>query len=177
MQMTKFITELKMNHKPIKIPGRRKILTKKMIESSQENTKSAMEAARWLSVSYNTYKKWAQYYGIFEKHLNQSGKGVRKGWASYKVPVDEILTGKRLPPERHTHSVLKNRLIDEGYFQEECSHCGYNEVNLANNKVCLNIDFVDGDTKNFKFDNLRLLCPNCYLSFNGTFHNSKYFCK
>ena len=28
-----------------------------------------------------------------------------------------------------------------------------------------------------KYENLRLLCPNCYLSFNGMFHNSKYFCK
>ena len=40
-----------------------------MIESSQENTKSAMEAARWLGVSYATYRKYAKMYGIFENHL------------------------------------------------------------------------------------------------------------
>ena len=75
------------------------------------------------------------------------------------------------------NSFLKNRLIDESYFYEECSNCGYNEVNLKTEKVCLAIDFTDGNHKNFKIDNLRLLCPNCYLSFNGFFHNSKKFCK
>ena len=128
-------------------------------------------------ISYNTYKKWAKYYGIFEQHLNQEGKGVRKGWASYKVPLEDILSGKRQPPKRHTHSITKKRLIEEGYFQEECSHCGYNEVNLSTEKVCLNIDFIDGDAKNFKIDNLRLLCPNCYLSYNGLFHISFKLCK
>ena len=72
---------------------------------------------------------------------------------------------------------MKKRLIDEGYIQEECSNCGYNENNLLTEKVCLNLDFIDGDTKNFKIDNLRLLCPNCYLSYNGRFDKSKMFCK
>ena len=84
-----------MSYKPIKIPGRRTVLTKRMIENSQKNTKSSMEAARWLGVSYNTYKKWAKYYNVFEQHLNQEGKGIKKGWASYKVPLEDILSGKR----------------------------------------------------------------------------------
>tara|TARA_R100000008_G_C3546223_1_gene147706 strand:- start:405 stop:908 length:504 start_codon:yes stop_codon:yes gene_type:complete len=163
--------------KPIKIKGRRVVLTKKMIEESQQNTKSNMEAARWLGVSYNTYKKWSKYYGIFEQHLNQKGVGVKKGWATYKVPIEDIITGKRKPPERYSLSVMKKRLIEEGYLQEECGSCGYNEVNLNLNKVCLSVDFEDGDSKNFNLNNLKLLCPNCYLSVNGSFHKSKSFCK
>ena len=53
--------------KYVVIPGRRKVLTKNMIEESQKNTKSAAEAARWLTVCYNTYRKWAKFYDIFEK--------------------------------------------------------------------------------------------------------------
>ena len=34
------------------------------------------------------------------------------------------------------------------------------------------IDFKDGNHENFKIDNLRLLCPNCYLSYNGRFSSS-----
>ena len=45
------------------------------------------------------------------------------------------------------------------------------------NKICLSLDFVDGDSKNKKYDNLRLLCPNCYLSYNGHFSKSTMFCK
>jgi len=164
--------------KPLKIPGRRTVITKNMLLRAQEQTKSNMEAARWMSVSYNTYKKWAKYYGVFEQHLNQEGVGVKKGWGvPYKVPLDGILKGERQPPQRWSHKILKSRLIDEGYLYEECSSCGYNEINLKTEKVCLAIDFTDGNHKNFNIDNLRLLCPNCYLSFNGFFYNSKKFCK
>tara|TARA_Y100000004_G_C8904682_1_gene408111 strand:- start:532 stop:1032 length:501 start_codon:yes stop_codon:yes gene_type:complete len=162
--------------KPLNIPGRRKVLTKNLILKAQENTNSAAEASRWLSVSYNTYKKWAQYYNIFEQHKNQEGVGIKKGWASYKVSLEEIFNGRSLP-KRYSLSTLKNRLIEEGYALEECSNCGYNEVNMVTGRVCLSLDFIDGDKENKKLDNIRLLCPNCYLSFNGSFSKSKSFCK
>ena len=163
--------------KPLHIPGRRTVLTKNRILDSQSQTKSGMEAARWLGVNYNTYKKWAKYYGIFEQHKNQEGVGIKKGWGSYKIPLVQIFNGERKLPPTHTRKVLKKRLIEEGYFQEECSNCGYNEVNINDNKVCLNIDFVDGDSKNLSLENIRFLCANCYLSYNGTFPKSKVFCK
>ena len=40
--------------RPVKIPGKRFVLTKGMIEEAQKNTKSNMSAAKWLGVSYNT---------------------------------------------------------------------------------------------------------------------------
>ena len=162
--------------KPLNIPGRRKVLTKNLILKAQENTNSAAEASRWLSVSYNTYKKWAQYYNIFEQHKNQEGVGIKKGWASYKVSLEEIFNGRSLP-KRYSLSTLKNRLIEEGYALEECSNCGYNEVNMVTGRVCLSLDFIDGNKENKQLDNIRLLCPNCYLSFNGSFSKSKSFCK
>tara|TARA_Y100000004_G_C8901416_1_gene406569 strand:- start:562 stop:1059 length:498 start_codon:yes stop_codon:yes gene_type:complete len=165
-----------MLQKPLNIPGRRKVLTKNMILRAQENTKSAAEASRWLEVSYNTYKKWAQYYKIFEQHKNQEGVGIKKGWASYKVSLEEIFKGRSLP-KRYSLATLKNRLIEEGYALEECSHCGYNEANVETGKVCLMIDFIDGNKENKQLDNIRILCPNCYLSFNGSFPKSSTFCK
>ena len=48
--------------KYLKIPGRRFVLTKKMVEESIENSKSNAEASRWLGVSFNTYKKYAKLY-------------------------------------------------------------------------------------------------------------------
>jgi len=160
--------------KPIHIPGRRLALTKNMIANAQENTKSAAEAARWLEVSYNTYKKWAKFYGVFEQHLNQEGKGVKKGWASYKIPLEEIFKGKKT---NYSLSTLKKRMIEEGYWPEECHICDWNEERLTDNRICLSIDFIDGNTENKEIKNIRLLCPNCYLSNNGHFNNSKLFCK
>ena len=66
--------------KPTWAPSMRKVLTRDLILESQKHTKSNMEAARWLGVSFNTYKKWAKRFDIFDQHLNQEGKGIKKGF-------------------------------------------------------------------------------------------------
>ena len=103
--------------RPIRIPGKRFVLTKNMIEESQKHSKSNMEAARWLKVSYNTYKKWAKYYNLFDKHLNQSGFGVKKGWATYRIPLEEIFNGARKC--YYTLPTLKKRMVEDGNAIEE----------------------------------------------------------
>ena len=77
--------------KTIKIAGRRRVITKKMIEDSQSVTKSSAEASRWLGVNYLTYRKYAKLYGLFEQHLNQRGVGIKKGYGKYRKPLDELL--------------------------------------------------------------------------------------
>ena len=52
-----------------------------MILDAQLQTKSNAAASRWLDVTYNTYKKWAKYYNLFEQHKNQSGVGIKKGYS------------------------------------------------------------------------------------------------
>ena len=63
--MLKTRMDNKPNLKPIKIPGRRTVITKQMVETAINNTKSQSEAARWIGVSYNTYKKWAKFYKLW----------------------------------------------------------------------------------------------------------------
>ena len=166
-----------MINRPINIPGRRKVITKNMILEAQKHTKSNMSAAKWMGVTYNTYKKYAKMYGVFEQHLNQYGNGIKKGFGVRTVNVEDIVLGKRQPPQRWSQSVVKEELIDKGYWQDECSVCGYHETNLVTEKVCLGIDFSDGNSKNWLLDNIRLLCVNCYYSFNAYFPSSKKFCK
>ena len=166
-----------MINRPLNIPGRRKVITKNMILEAQKHTKSNMAAAKWMRVSYTTYKKWAKYYGVFEQHLNQKGDGIKKGFAVRTVNVEDVVLGKREPPRRWSQSVVKEELIDKGYWQHECSNCGYNEENMATGKTCLGVDFKDGDSKNWLLDNIRLLCANCYYSFNAYFPSAKKFCK
>tara|TARA_R100001443_G_C3325772_1_gene171195 strand:- start:82 stop:1020 length:939 start_codon:yes stop_codon:yes gene_type:complete len=67
--------------KPVKEQGKRLKITKEMILSAQDNTKSNREASQWIGVCFNTYKKWAKHYGVFEQHLNQAGVGISKGFA------------------------------------------------------------------------------------------------
>ena len=118
-----------------------------MIESAIENTKSNASAARWIGVDYKTYKKYAKRYGIFDKGLNQSGVGIKKGYGSYKIDIADILSGSRTSP--YTLAKIKRRLVDDGYLIEECSTCAFNEKNIATDVICLKVDFVDGDTSNY----------------------------
>jgi len=159
--------------RPIRIPGKRMVLTRGMLEESQKHTKSNMAAARWLKVSYNTYRKWAKYYDVFDQHKNQAGFGVKKGWATYTIPLEDIFNGKLKC--RYTLAMLKKRMVDEGYAKEECYECAFNEGRVTDGKIPLMIDFIDGSSDNKDLENMRLLCPNCYFVFNGFFYNSNKF--
>ena len=128
--------------KPIRIPGKQIAVTQKMIEDAQAVTKSNSAAARWLGVHYLTYRKYAKIYGLWERHLNPEGVGIKKGYGKYRKPLDQLLS-KENRKIRLGLTYLKNRLIDEGWVQEECSSCGYNEVVLGKDRVLLNGGLVE----------------------------------
>ena len=58
---------------------------------------------------------------------------------------------------------LKDRLIHETLIAEECNSCGFNERRVVDYKVPLILNFKDGNKKNWKLENLELLCYNCYF--------------
>jgi hypothetical protein len=61
-----------------------KPILESQIKAAQQNANSAMEAARVLGVSYNTYKKYAKMYGIFEDLKNPMGVGIKKAFGARK---------------------------------------------------------------------------------------------
>jgi len=58
---------------------------------------------------------------------------------------------------------VKHRLISEGYMKEECSRCRFHEKRITDEKVPLIINYVDGNKRNWKLENLEFLCYNCYF--------------
>ncbi len=142
------------------------------IKDAQSGARSAMEAARILGVSYNTYKKYAKRYGIFEDLKNPKGTGIRKGYnvKRGKFALDDIIKGKY--PEYPVFK-LKDRLIANGYMTEKCHICGHEERRITDNKVPLVLDFLDGNRKNHIYENLRFLCFNCYFTNVGNLTGPK----
>ena len=47
-------------------------------------------------------------------------------------------------------------------YNNKCSRCGWNEVNLHTGKIPLETEHIDGDYRNNKEENLTILCPNCH---------------
>ena len=92
-------------------------LLKSNIIYGMANSKSNMEAARFLRISYPTYKKYAKMYkddatgqSLFEMHKNQQGIGVAKPYnvKKGKYSMEDILEG--VYPE-YPVSNLKKRII------------------------------------------------------------------
>ncbi len=55
---------------------------------------------------------------------------------------------------------LKQRLLAEGWLEPRCSHCRKSQ--WLGGAIPLELDHIDGCPTNNRFDNLRLLCPNCH---------------
>ena len=64
-------------------------------------------------------------------------------------------------------------MIGEGYLDDCCSNCSFNERRVLDYKVPLIMNFKDGNKKNYKLDNVELLCYNCYFLTVGDIFSDK----
>lgn len=128
------------------------------IREAQAKTSSANEASKYLKVSYLTYKKYAKLYGIWKTNLTYRGVDRRMGVEVGKFPLSRILQGEF--PNFPVYK-LKYKLIQGGVKKPECEQCGYREPRITDGKLPLLLNFEDGNAKNHRLENIKLLCYNC----------------
>ena len=139
-------------------------ITASQVKFAMNNTKSNLAAARFLHISFNTYRKYAKIHGLFDQHLNPSAKGIPKGGHKTKVPFGEIFANKHI---NYNLANLKKRLVNEMILEERCEVCDYHERRAFDGKVGLLLDFKDGNKQNMSRDNIRLICFNCTFNIRG----------
>ena len=158
-----------------------KLLTKEQILLAMRNTKSNRSAARYLNCSYIHYKRFAKLYKdeatdktLFELHLNRSGKGISKfSGRSQKMPALLDIVEGRVNADNYTPEKIKERLVKEGYLEEKCENCGFQERRVIDYKMPLILSFKDNNKKNYRQDNVHLLCYNCYYLLVGNIFAKK----
>ncbi len=123
-------------------------------------TRSMRQAAKLLNVAYNTFKKYAKLHQVWNPNFGgnyKRGKGHTGGFK--QVEIMEVLQGKN---PSYSTAKLQYRLVREGYLEECCSNCGFDEYRTYDMTKPLQLDYIDDDQTNKDFSNLRLLCFNCY---------------
>lgn len=108
--------------------------------------------------NYAQIKKYLHFYKINTTQFKGRGwsKGL-KGIGKPLVPLEKILV-KNNPFQSYK---LKKRLFAAGFKKESCEICGWAK-RTGDGRLPLELDHINGDSRDHRLDNLRILCPNCH---------------
>lgn len=97
--------------------------------------------------------------GLDTSHLEGQGwaAGSSNPGKRPRKPLEDILVAGRAVGQT---SALRRRLVEEGLKEARCESCGHDE--WLDGPIPLELDHIDGDRRNNRLQNLRLLCPNCH---------------
>lgn len=157
--------------------GYRPILSHEILEAKKKLKETRGEineamVARHLGISYQTYKKYARLYNLWEPKPNVKGEKNIYDPERGKHPLSDILQGKY--PDYPVFRI-KDKLIRSGLKEQKCELCGFHEKRITDDKVPLLLNFLDGDSRNHSLENMKLYCLNCtFTSGRGYIRRGKH---
>jgi hypothetical protein len=108
-------------------------------------------------------KKTRDFFGMTKETFYKGMKRIGVKLASraehlknHMVPLDEVMVEN----SSYSRCCLKRRLLEEHIFENKCSRCGQ-DANWCGEPLVLVLDHINGINNDNRFENLRLLCPNC----------------
>lgn len=136
--------------------------TQEVLEPVVAESTSVNEVLRRLGIEvvgghHTNISRRIKAYGIDTSHFRApSRKGVPQPRTPEELLVEqEPDRARRIPSER-----LKRAMAALGVV-ERCALCG-TEPTWRGRPLPLEVDHIDGDWRNNRIENLRLLCPNCH---------------
>ena len=126
-------------------------------------SRSYAEALRGMGMcssggSTATLRKWADRWGISTEHFDPyaSQRGLRR---RDPIPLVDVMVKRSTFSRGH----LKRRLYEEGLKKPICELCGQGEL-WRGRRIALILDHINGDGRDHRLENLRIVCPNCAAS-------------
>jgi hypothetical protein len=146
-------------------------ISKEELSERVKNSTSLISILRFYNLNN------ASYYKILKRRMNEDGidySHIPLGLANSKgkpfpslIPLDKIL----IDNSTYNRVELKKRLLKNNLLQNKCSECGLGPE-WNNKNLTLQLDHINGKSNDNRFENLRILCPNCHTQ-TDTFCSKK----
>jgi ferredoxin len=121
---------------------------------------SLSEALRTLGLraagsNFRTLKRLIERYAISTEHMDPNWV-LRGPRPNRKIPLERIMVAG----SSYGRDKLKRRLYEAGLKERRCELCGQGEA-WNGRRMSLILDHVNGQANDNRFENLRIVCPNC----------------
>jgi 5-methylcytosine-specific restriction endonuclease McrA len=137
--------------------------TEKQLRQAVQKSKSIRQVLRRLNLrmaggNYAQIKKYLKFYRIDTKHFTGQGwnKGMR-GIGKPLIKLEDILVRN----SDFQSFKLKKRLFLAKLKPQHCEFCGWKRKS-KDGRLPLELDHINGDSRDNRLRNLRILCPNCH---------------
>lgn len=108
--------------------------------------------------NYEQMKRYILQYKIDSSHF--LGRGANRG-RTFKNRATKTLLEILVDKSSFQSHKLKTRLFKAGLKKRECELCSWAKES-EDGRIPLELDHINGRHDDNRFDNLRILCPNCH---------------
>ncbi|MEU9175126.1 HNH endonuclease signature motif containing protein [Streptomyces sp. NPDC048420] len=140
--------------------------TREILEPAVAVSASVNEVLRRLGLEvvgghHTNISRRIKAYGIDTSHFSLVVRTERQRYNQRRRTAQEILTEDTSTHARRVPSSRLKRAMREVGVDDQCALCGIEGVWLGE-PLPLEVDHIDGNWRNNRIENLRLLCPNCH---------------
>ncbi|MCM1970824.1 HNH endonuclease signature motif containing protein [Streptomyces sp. G1] len=140
--------------------------TRQILEPVVAQSSSVNEVLRRLGLDpvgghHTNISRRVKAYGLDTSHFTPVARTERQRYNQRRRTAGEILVAQAPAHARRVPSSRLKRAMRELGVEERCALCGTEGI-WQGHPLPLEVDHIDGDWRDNRITNLRLLCPNCH---------------